>query len=344
MAHLPRRTSHWVIDQVGEDVIAYDPDTDAVHLLSSDAGKVLPLCDGVTSVPAASLATGMSEEAVELTIHTLADLGLLQGVTRRAALQRSALIGGGILVATSFGSLASAHASIVTPPDGGSGSNTYRTAVLAAGPLAYFRLGEAQGAGMAVDETGNHNSPYSSDRPAPVPGATGDGSTAFPTGADINVDLGGLLQNAAAFTLEYFVQTSEANTDPGGAQWYNGAGLVDAEEGNVVNDFGTTLFGGHVLFGIGNGDTTIASPYLGDGAWHHIAATWSTAGVMTLYVDGGAVTSAPTSTEPRSNAPLLFIGPSYSGAGASAPASIDEVAIYNTVLSAGTIAAHYAAR
>ena len=64
---------------------------------------------------------------------------------------------------------------------------------------------------------------------------------------------------------------------------------------------------------------------------------------MTLYVDGTAVGSASTSTFVRSDAPILFIGHSLSGGGV-APASIDEVAIYNTVLSAGTIAAHYAAR
>lgn len=44
-----------------------------------------------------------------------------------------------------------------------------------------------------------------------------------------------------------------------GAQWWSGNGLVDAEVENGVNDFGISLLGQKIAFGLGPNDVTITS-------------------------------------------------------------------------------------
>ncbi|HVV71673.1 MAG TPA: LamG-like jellyroll fold domain-containing protein, partial [Verrucomicrobiae bacterium] len=74
-----------------------------------------------------------------------------------------------------------------------------------------------------------------------------------------------------------------------GTQFYQGAGLVNGEVPNVVNDFGTSLnANGQILAGTGNPDVTLASaPGFNDGQPHVVTFSRVRAtGALSLFVDG----------------------------------------------------------
>jgi hypothetical protein len=81
-----------------------------------------------------------------------------------------------------------------------------------------------------------------------------------------------------------------------------------------------------------------------DGNWHHVVVT-RVGNTYTVYINGVATTD--TSSQPIAATTSDFqIGRELTSGGSQRPlvGSIDEVAVYNTALSAGRIAAHYAAR
>lgn len=107
---------------------------------------------------------------------------------------------------------------------------------------------------------------------------------------------------------------------------------------------------GLITFGTYNGGTKTVSTTktYRDGAWHHVAGTVTSAGVLTLYVDGAVVgTVSNAAGEPNTgywrvgydnlagwpNIPASSANYWFSG-------SLDDTAAYNTALSAATIAQH----
>lgn len=144
------------------------------------------------------------------------------------------------------------------------------------------------------------------------------------------------------FTIEFWVKTSMAS--PTGANWYNGAGLVDGEVTGVTNDYGVSLLNGKAAFGVGNPDVTIQSTTtINNGAWHHIAATrLRSSGLMLLYVDGvqqASSSGTTTSTTSQTAATNLRLGGIQTGA-AYFTGQLDEVRLWNTVRSAAAISAY----
>jgi glucose/arabinose dehydrogenase len=140
------------------------------------------------------------------------------------------------------------------------------------------------------------------------------------------------------FTIAYWVNTTASTT---GTVWTTGLGLVSADVSGVANDFGVSLItNGAVAFGVGNPNTSLTSTAsVNNGMWRHVAVTRSSAsGAMAVYVDGvqNSTTNGPTGLR---NAPAAIrIGGILSGGGFFG-GSIDEVRIYNTVLSATEISA-----
>jgi hypothetical protein len=124
---------------------------------------------------------------------------------------------------------------------------------------------------------------------------------------------------------------------------------VDCNITGSNNDFGTSLRSdGHVVAGIGggSGDTSIVSTASGynDGQWHHVVfVRTKSSGAFTLYVDGASAGSDTNNTSSLTAQSTMSIG-RLSSPGNYFAGTIDEVAIYNTVLSPATISAHYAAR
>lgn len=131
------------------------------------------------------------------------------------------------------------------------------------------------------------------------------------------------------FTVEFWVKTTQTGGSP---NWYNGVGIVDAEINGVANDFGTSIVGNKLAFGIGNPDKTIISTSpINDGNWHHVAATWEqNTGTMSLYIDGNLETTDVGSTNTRSTSSQINIGRIQTGVNYF-NGTVDELRIWNVV-------------
>jgi hypothetical protein len=157
----------------------------------------------------------------------------------------------------------------------------------------------------------------------------------FSGGDDANVEIPNPLGND--FTIAFWVNTTASG---GTGQWWAGNGLVDGEVPGAANDFGVSLIGGNVAFGVGNPDATItASTTVNEGQWHHLAAMRnSTSGATQLYVDGTLRASGTGPTGTHAAPVSLHIGNLQSGVCYFA-GSIDEVRLYNYALNANEVKA-----
>jgi hypothetical protein len=139
------------------------------------------------------------------------------------------------------------------------------------------------------------------------------------------------------FSISMWIQTKDTGAS---GQWYAGKGLVDGYTGASKADFGTALNAGKFSLGIGKPDTTLTSTVaVNDGNWHHVVATRSSSsGAMQVYVDGVLNNSVTGPTGSRSAGTNVRIGSIQTGLnGGFFKGSIDQIQIYNYVLSAADI-------
>jgi len=147
------------------------------------------------------------------------------------------------------------------------------------------------------------------------------------------------------FSIEFWFKSTQGIGT--GAQWWQGAGLVDGEVGGATNDFGVSLRSdGRVVAGVGGGnDVSVVSSSGGynNGAWHHVVFTRTRAsGALALYVDGVAAGTATGSIVSLTAPVNLNFGRIATGVN-YLDGSLDEVALYNTVVPPATVTAHYGA-
>jgi len=231
-----------------------------------------------------------------------------------------------------------AAAPATATPAGGYGPTVLGTP----GLVAYWPLAETGGT-VAYDIAGTHHGSYlnhphlGASGPGPATSVTFDGTDQYAlVPRDIRDD----------FSLEVWFSSHGGGVGTGNTQWWQGAGLLDGEVPNVVDDFGTSLDAtGQVWAGTGNPDTSIHSaPGFNDGAWHHVVFTRTQAtGALTLYLDGVSVASAHGGTQHLLAPPGLRLGALQSGAAFYA-GTLADAAVYDTALPASTVAAHFAAR
>lgn len=150
-------------------------------------------------------------------------------------------------------------------------------------------------------------------------------------------------QIADDFSIEFWFKSTQGIGT--GTQWWNGAGLVDAEMAGAFSDFGVSLRSdGRVVAGVGGGfDTSIVSTSgaYNNGAWHHVVFTRTrTSGALQLYVDGAAAGSATGSTVSLTSPANINFGRLQTGINYFS-GSLDEVALYNSVLSGPMVTTHY---
>ncbi|NKE60447.1 LamG domain-containing protein [Lentzea sp. PSKA42] len=151
-------------------------------------------------------------------------------------------------------------------------------------------------------------------------------------------------QIADDFSIEFwFKSTQGRNTQP---DWWSGAGMVDAEVAGSLNDFGVSLRSdGKVVAGTGNPDVSVVSTGTGynNTAWHHVVFTRTKAtGALKLYVDGVSAGTATGNTNSLTTPTSINFGRMANGSN-HFEGSLDEVALYNSVLSAATVTAHFSA-
>ena len=192
-------------------------------------------------------------------------------------------------------------------------------------PVALYHFDDATGVATAHDSIGGHDGTYHGD---PLLGSTGapvdSGSAISFDGVDDHVLVPRMVADDFSFSLWIKTSLSPLLIDR--------LGLIDgnAEESN--NDFGLSYVNGRISLRVG-----IAGPatsvQINDGNWHHVAATRSGAtGVIRLYVDGVGRGSGSGPTGTMDAASMLSIGQLANGTGRF-EGSIDEVAIYDRVLS-----------
>ena len=119
-----------------------------------------------------------------------------------------------------------------------------------------------------------------------------------------------------------------------GATFYDGAGLVNGEMPNVVNDFGTSLnVKGQILAGTGNPDTTLVSGTgFNDGRPHVFTfKRVRVTGAISLYVDGVWVNDATGGMQSLTS-PLQLVLGSQQTLVNYLTGDIAEVKIYNVAL------------
>ena len=213
----------------------------------------------------------------------------------------------------------------------GEGSNSVPVSATPIGrPIAYYRFEQ-----NALDSSGNNNDG------APVggllygPGKVGANSAQF-DGTSSFVVIPPVVRTN--FTVAMWVRTTNTGT---GSAWYNGMGLVDGEVTGVAADWGCSVLNSKFAIGIGNPDTTFYTTVnVNDGNWHHLVATRnSDTGMVKLYVDGVLNFTGTGATGPRTAPNHLRIGATWLPAPVILKGNLDDVRIYDEVLSAADIVA-----
>ena len=224
---------------------------------------------------------------------------------------------------------------------------SYYAEVIADSPIAYWRLGEASGTN-AVDDIGTYDATYNG---SPTLGTTGLLATDSDTAVDFLVNdwaeySSPIINTSSTWTIEAIVNTTVANAASGRAIYAERAATGDniikldcnqtATDGIFVtlrNDAGTLLQTSG--FGI---------PAINDGVDHHVAVTRNGSSIY-LYFDGveyGPATWSGGSTFTNANRRSRIAGDAGDG-NADFTGVVDEVALYDTALSAARLSAHYTA-
>lgn len=228
-----------------------------------------------------------------------------------------------------------------------SGGN-YASVVLSDSPVAYFRLDESSGTTMAcqVDPT-NNNGTYSGSPSLGVSGAVfpGTGVNFATTSKYATIPaVSALHPSSTSFSIELWFKFQAFAT---------GMRMIDFGPNDyTIATNGTNSF---LAFsrnnGVGGADSIawINNAPNDTTTWHHLVATKSSdaAGGGKLYIDGVEVSSyggqPPITITPNTSA-TITVAKSQDAASGYFNGMLDEIAIYNTVLSPARILAHYNAR
>jgi PKD repeat protein len=219
----------------------------------------------------------------------------------------------------------------------------YAKTVLADGATEYWRLGEASGSGLSSASPDDLTlGAVTRGTAGAIAGDADTASTFAGTGT-----VPGTTKIAQAgpqlFTEEAWFKTT---TKTGGKILGFGSSAT-GDSGSYDRHIYLTN-AGNLVFGIYDGTVqTVTSPKTyNDGAWHHVAATLSQAGIQ-LYVDGALVGSKASALAAQLYNGYWRVGGDNLSGWTSAPSTskfagaVDEVAIYPTALSADRIAQHH---
>ena len=246
------------------------------------------------------------------------------------------------------------HGRIRTPDIAGIVGSAYRAAVLADSPISYWRQGEASGTTMN-DVQGVNNGTYGAAVTLAQAGllTTDTDTAALYTGGVTTshavAKSGFLLAGLVNCSIEFLVKRNGAAAGTGAA--------VYCERAAAGNDIFKVQIGQNAVSGsninlVYRDDAGTLNASLNstatvvDNLAHHVVVTKSGTAIA-FYVDAAASgTGTLTATNNFTNAsPQVWIGGDIADNPASSQAMvIDEVAVYNTALSAARVAAHYAAR
>jgi hypothetical protein len=211
-------------------------------------------------------------------------------------------------------------------------ATSYASTVLAtSGLVSYWRLDETSGT-TANDQTGANTGTYVGAHTLNQPGAIANDS-------DTAVKLsGGYVSIPAASSLRPSSVTIEG--------WFNlaavGYGRLFSASGGVYLEVDSS---NHLLFSYkgtdGNQHTVTSSTVLSTGTWYYLVGTVDSSGNERLYVNGAQDSSLTTGLAIQWDNYGAAIGAYSDGSGGFLNGTVDEIAVYNTALSATTIQNHY---
>lgn len=218
-------------------------------------------------------------------------------------------------------------------------------AILGDTPGIYYKLDETGGVNVTDSSANARNGRYRGTVTLGVTSAcVRDGGTAVTLdGSTGYLGYATTLSVTGSYTLELWFKTTSTSGGRllGFGSSATGASLAVDRQLYLTN-------AGKVVYGINPVlYKTVTSPSsYNDGAWHHVMATQSAAG-MKLYVDGTLVGSDPATTTSSSYSGYLRAGYDNLLGWPSAPTSyflagsVDEVAWYDHILTATNAAQHY---
>ncbi|SDP38037.1 PKD repeat-containing protein [Pedococcus dokdonensis] len=219
-------------------------------------------------------------------------------------------------------------------------SDAYGQAVWDADPDLYWRLGDttdtAKDAGPAESD-GQYNGGYAQGQSGAFDGATNK-AVAF-NGSDGFVASKRVYSNPHNYTLEAWVKTTSTNGGKVIGFGCSNTGTSGCYDRHVYfNNDGTLTFG--VWTGFTN---TITTPLAyNDGQWHHVMATQSNTDGMALYVDGVLRGTNGQNDAQAYDGYWRVGGDNHWGCCSPFLAgTIDEVAVYSSVLPASAAAQHF---
>jgi hypothetical protein len=216
-----------------------------------------------------------------------------------------------------------------------SGGSSYSSTVLADSPALYWRLGESAGA-TAADASGNgRTGAYGSGVTKGTAGAlSGDADTAVTLDDTVN---GKVTSTYSPFTGNFTIEGWAKRTDT-----LTEDVLFASSAVNYVS-LTLTAASNDVVFdpnSSGGGVDTWAGAWPGTGTWVHWALTYTAAGtVAELFING--VSQGTRNTDVGAMTNTAFVVGWHPGDGAGFKGSVDEVAVYSSVLSSARILAHY---
>ena len=228
----------------------------------------------------------------------------------------------------------------------------YPSVVLADAPIAYWRLGEASGS-VAHDYVGGNDGKYVGATLGAPGYSTADADTAIGLSGVANTYVGNISGaninfpgTAAEFSVEAWVKGPATQTD--------GAGIVVKGTGNnggtATEQFALAISGGKYTFYTRGNNNSLYAATAGVGpntTWQHVVGVYDgTGGSISLYVDGQLLgNGSPRPAGVRVSTAVVSIGSERSGVAPDYDltfnGSIDEVAIYNTALSANQVLTHF---
>lgn len=223
-------------------------------------------------------------------------------------------------------------------------SSPYAEAVLDDGAALYYPLGTIRSdwAGASAPTFG---SGVTTRTPGAVSGVTGQSASTFSGagGGDGRVT-SGASGPPSAFSTELWFNTT---TTRGGKLIGFGNAATGSSSSYDRHIYMTNA--GRLVFGVypGGVRTVTSNQAYNDGRWHHAVATQGPGGIA-LYVDGELVGADASVTTAQSYTGRWRIGGDNLNGWPSAPTSlyfagaIDEVAVYQSALSAGQVMQHYA--
>ena len=197
------------------------------------------------------------------------------------------------------------------------------------GSVVILHLDEGAGAAAA------DGSPAGNDASITRPAWTGGrffGGLEFNGESFLTISDDDSLDLSSDFTIDWWMRTDDI-----GSGWRSILTKGDAYNYSLwtyqdeVYFYGVTASGSYV-FAAGESST------IGDGAWHHYAATVDDSG-MTVYVDGAVLATEPLSEPLRVNSDALLVGrPAYSASVDMFQGALDEITIREGALSREEVA------